>query len=131
MYEDGTRPYSPQTARVSHHIFRHSSPRLVIFAAAVALLGLALSAASVTLFLSFRASAETQIRQLQQQVTSAQAGNRGNAYSVSGLAGKVSSLDAGMAALAPFNQVCATDLTNASGQPAAFWFLCSAQKPGG
>src|SRR5258707_999030 len=33
MYEEQTRPYGPQTARVAHHIFKHGSGRLVIFAA--------------------------------------------------------------------------------------------------
>jgi hypothetical protein len=94
------------------------------------LLALAVSAASVTFFLSYKSSAETQIRQLQQAVVNAQAGNQSNASSLNGLSGKVNTIDAGMAALAPFSKICATDLTGPNG-PATFFFMCTDVKPGG
>jgi uncharacterized protein HemX len=133
MYQDQERttPYGPpQTARVAHHIFKHGSPRLVIFAAIVALLGLALGAASLTFFLSYRSTATAQIRQLQQAVANAQADNQSNTSSLSGLSGKVSTIDAGMAALAPYSKICSTDLTGPSG-PAQFYFACTDQRPAG
>jgi hypothetical protein len=133
MYDqDRTTPYGPpQTARVAHHIFKHGSPRVVIFAAIAGLLALALSAASLTLLLQYKSTATAQIHQLQQAVANAQAGNQSNLSSISGLSSKVSAINAAMAAITPFNQVCSTDLTNASGQPAQFYFMCSSQKPGG
>jgi hypothetical protein len=94
------------------------------------LLALAVSAASVTLFLSYRSAATAQIHQLQQAVANAQAGNQSNASSYNSLSGKVSTIDAGMAALAPYGKVCSTDLTGPAG-PAQFYFLCTDAKPGG
>lgn len=127
MYEEQTRPYGPQTARVAHHIFRHGSPRLTIFALIAGLLAIAVSAASLTFFLSYKSSAETQIHQLQQAVSNAQAASQGNASGLNGLSGKVSTIDAGMAALAPFSKICSTDLTGPNG-PEQFYFLCTDQK---
>ncbi len=130
MYEDQTRPYSPQTARVAHHIFKHESPRLVIFAVIAGLLGLALGAASLTFFLSYKSSAQAQINQLQAAVSNAQAGNQGNTSSIDGQAAKISAINAALSALAPYSKICSTDLTGPNG-PAQFYFLCSDQKPGG
>src|SRR5580700_7243867 len=107
MYPDQGYPdqprTAPQTARVAHHIIKHGSPRLVIFALIAGLLALAVSAASVTLFLSYRSTATAQIHQLQQAVANAQAGNQGNVSSYNSLSGKVSAIGAGMAALAPYS----------------------------
>jgi len=128
MYEEQTRPYGQQTARVAHHIFKHGSPRLVIFAAIAGLLALAVSAASVTLFLTYKSSAETQIRQLQQAVANAQADNQSNASSLNSQAGKISSINAALSALAPYSKVCSQDLTGPNG-PAQFFFMCSDTKP--
>jgi hypothetical protein len=130
MYEDQTRPYSPQAARVSHHIFRHGSPRLAIFAAIAGLLALAVSAASITLLLSYRATATAQIRLLQQAVANAQQGNQTNVSGLSSQAAKISAVNAALSALAPYSKICATDLNGPAG-PAQFYFLCTDQKPGG
>jgi hypothetical protein len=102
----------------------------VIFAAAVALVGLAVSMASITLLLQYRGTAQAQISQLQRAVASAQAASQGRASAsqVDGLAAKVSTISAALSALAPFNKVCSTDLTGPNG-PAEFFFACSDQKP--
>jgi hypothetical protein len=102
----------------------------MIFAAAVALLALAVSTASITLLLSYKSTAQAQIRELQQAVASAQSASRGRASTgqVDGLAARVSTISAALSALAPFNKVCSTDLTGPNG-PAEFFFACSDQKP--
>ena len=134
MYEDQqrTRPYG-NTGRVFLHQFKHGSPGRgpVIFAAAVALLGLAVSAASLTFFLSYRGTAQAQIAQLQRAVASAQAASRGRASAsqVDGLAGKVSTISAALSALAQFDTVCSQYLTGPSGGPTTFYFPCTDQKP--
>jgi hypothetical protein len=124
--QERTAPYaSPQTARVAHHIFRHGSPRVVIFAAIAGLLALAVSAASLALLMSYRSTATAEIRQLQQAVANAQAGNQANVSAVSGLSGKVATIDA---ALAPFNMVCSQALVTQTGT-GQFYFMCSATRP--
>jgi hypothetical protein len=103
----------------------------VIFAAAVALLGLAVSAASLTLLLSYKSTTQTQIRQLQRAVASAQAASRGSASAsqVDGLAGKVSTISGALNALAQFNTVCSQYLTGPNGGPTTFYFACTDTKP--
>ena len=130
MYEEQTRPYgSPQTARVSHHIFKHGSPRLVIFAAIAGLLGIAVSVASLTFMLQYRSTAQAQIRQLRQAVASAQAAGQGNASSIAGLSGKVATIGGALSALAPFSMVCSQYLTGPGGGPTTFYSPCTDQKP--
>jgi hypothetical protein len=92
------------------------------------LLGLVLGAASLTFFLSYRTTVATEIHQLQQAVSNAQASDASNASSLNGVSGKVSSINAALSGLAPYNKVCSTDLTGPNG-PAQFFFLCSDQKP--
>ncbi len=135
MYQDQERttPYGPpQTARVAHHIFRHGSSRLVIFAVIAGLFGLALSAASMTLLVSYRSTATAQINQMRQELGQEQSNlskaQSSDAGSYNGLSGKVSAINTAMAALAPYSKVCSTDLTGPNG-PAQFWFLCSDQHP--
>ena len=134
MYEDQqrTRPYG-NTGRVFLHQFKHGSPGRgpVIFAAAVALLGLAVSAASLTLLLSYKSTAQAQVRQLQRAVASAQAASRGSASAsqVDGQAAKISRLDTAMAAIAQFSTVCSQYLTGPNGGPTTFYFPCSDTKP--
>jgi hypothetical protein len=94
--------------------------------AVIAAVSLGIAAASAALLLSYKSTAGAQISQLQAAVSNAQAGNQSNTGSIAGLSGKVATLNAGMA---PFSQVCSTDLTDASGQPAAFYFMCSPTKP--
>ena len=134
MYEQGqdrTAPYGPpQAARVSHHIFRHQSGQLVIFAVILGLLGLALGAASLTFFLSYRSTTTAQIRQLQQAVANAQQSNQGNVSSLNSQASKIRSLNAAMAAIAQFDTVCSTDLTGPNG-PAQWDFMCKLHPAGG
>lgn len=136
MYDQGqdrTAPYGrPQAGRVFLHQFKHGSPGrgLVIFAVIAGLLGIAVSVASLTLLLSYRSTAQAQIRQLQQAVANAQAGVQANVSGLSSQAGKVSSLNAALSALAPYTKVCATDLNGPNG-PAQFYFLCTDQNPGG
>ena len=103
----------------------------VIFAAVAALVGLAVSTASITLLLQYRGTAQAQIRQLQQAVASAQAASRGRASAsqVDGLAGKVSTISAALNALAQFDTVCSQYLTGPSGGPTTFYFPCTDQKP--
>jgi hypothetical protein len=130
--QERTTPYgSPATGRVFLHQFKHgSSGRLTIFAAIAGLLGIAVSAASMALFLTYKSSAETQIRQLQQAVYNAQADNQSNASSLSSQAGKLSSINAALSAIAQFSKVCSQDLTGPNG-PAQFFFQCTDTKPGG
>jgi uncharacterized protein HemX len=134
MYDDQQRtaPHASPGGRVFLHQFRHSTGRgpLVVFAAIAGLLGIAVGVASLTFFLSYRSTVTAQMRQLQQAVANAQAGNQGNAQQLNGLSNKITGIDAGMAAIAPFSQVCSTDLTGPAG-PAQFWFACSDQRPGG
>ncbi len=115
------------------HQFKHGSPGRgpVIFAAAVALLGLAVSAASLTLLLSYKSTAQAQVRQLQQAVASAQAATQGRASAsqVDSQAAKISRLDTAMAAIAQFSTVCSQYLTGPNGGPTTFYFPCSDQKP--
>src|SRR6185437_3077494 len=137
MYDQdrqGTRPYGSPGGRVFLHQFKHGSGgrgALVIFAAANALIGLAVSAASLTLLLSYKSSAQAQVSQLQRAVASAQAASRGSASAsqVDGLAGKVSSLNTAMTAMAVFNTVCSQYLTGPSGGPTTFYFPCTDTKP--
>jgi hypothetical protein len=49
--------------------------------------------------------------------------------SFASLNGKVSTIDAGMAALAPYSKICSTDLTGPNG-PEQFYFLCTDKNPG-
>jgi len=136
MYEDQqrTRPYGSPGGRVFLHQFKHGSGgrgSLSVFAAAVALVGLAVSVASITLLLQYRGSAQAQIAQLQRQVSSAQAASRGKASAsqVDGLAGKISTISAALGALAPYSQVCSQYLTGPSGGPTTFYFPCTDTKP--
>jgi|SRR5580704_4070677 hypothetical protein len=136
MYQDQDRttPYGPaQTARVAHHIFKHGSPRLVILAVIAGLLGIVVGAASLTLFLTYKSTAETQIRQLQQAVSNAQAGNQSNVSSLKSVSGKISGIDATLNTLAgnvaPFNMTCSQYLTGPNGGPTTFYFACSDTKP--
>jgi hypothetical protein len=135
MYEDQqqTRPYG-NTGRVFLHQFKHGSGSrgsLAIFAAVAALVGLAVSVASITLLLMYRGTAQAQIAQLQRAVASAQAASRGRASTgqVDALAGKVSTISAALSALAQFNTVCSQYLTGPSGGPTTFYFPCTDAKP--
>jgi hypothetical protein len=114
------------------HQFKHGSGGRVpvIFAAAVALVGLAVSMASITLLLQYRGTAQAQIAQLQRAVASAQTAAQGRASTsqVDGLAGKVNVISTAVSALAPFGMVCSQDLTGANG-PAQFYFPCTDTKP--
>ncbi len=108
MYQDQARPYgSQQAGRVFLHQFKHGSPGRgpLVFAVAVALVALAARAASLALLLSYRSTAQAQIRQLQETVSSAQSNSASNTYSITGQAAKISAIDAGMAVLAPYSQV--------------------------
>lgn len=128
MYEDQQRT-APQAGRVFFHQFKHSTGRgPVIFAAIAGLLGIAVSVASLTFFLSYRSTTGAQIRQLQQAVSNAQAASQGNVSSLNGLSGKVGSINAALSALAPYSKICSTDLTGPNG-PEQFYFLCTDQKP--
>src|SRR5260370_19453723 len=104
------------------------APWLALGAYFAGFLGVALAAVCLALFLSYRSTATTQIRQLQEAAASAQVDNQSNISSLNALSGKVNTIDAGMAALAPYDQVCSQDLTGANG-PAQFFFLCTDQKP--
>ena len=128
MYQDPR----PASGRIFLHQFRHGSPGRgpLVFALIAGLLGIAVGVASLTFMLSYRSTAQAQIRQLQAAVANAQAGNQGNAQQLNGLSNKITGIDAGMAAVAQFNQVCSQDLTGPAG-PAQFWFACSDQRPGG
>ncbi len=132
MYQDQerTRPYgSPATARVFLHQLKHgSSGRLVIFAAIVGLLGLALGAASLAFFLSYRSSVTAQMQTIRQELNQAQSSLSSNSSSVNGLSNKISAINAAMAAIAPYNQVCSQALIGQNG-PATFYFMCSDLKP--
>ena len=134
MYEDQqrTRPYG-NTGRVFLHQFKHGSPGRgpLIFAIITGLLGLAVSAASLTLLLSYKSTAQAQVRQLQRAVASAQAATQGRASQVDSQAAKISRLDTAMAAIAQFSTVCSQYLTGPNGGPTTFYFPCSDVKPGG
>lgn len=97
--------------------------------AAIAAVSLGVAIAAAALFLSYKSSATAQITQLQQAVSNGQQAAQSNTSGIDRLSGKVSTIGAGMAAIAPFSQVCSTDLTDASGNPAAFYFMCSPTKP--
>ncbi len=116
----------PQTARVAHHIFRHQSGRLVIFATIVALAGLAASAASLAFFLSYRSTTQAQIAQLQQAVSNAQAASQA---SIGSQAAEIRRLNAALSALAQFSTVCSQYLTGPGGGPATFYFPCTQTRP--
>ena len=138
MYQDQDRttPYgSPAGGRVFLHQFKHgASPgRLVVVTLVLGLLGIALGAASLVLLLMYRTTATaqaSQISQMRQELSQEQSSlskaQSGNSASYSALNGKISAIGS---VLAPYEQVCETDLTNASGQPAAFWFPCSSARP--
>lgn len=130
MYEDQrTRPYgNPATARVFLHNFRSGSGRVVIFAVILGFLGVALGAASLTFFLSYRSTVTAQMQQLQQAVANAQQDSQSNASSLNSQAGKISTINAALSALAPYYKVCSQALVGPNG-PAQFYFLCSDQKP--
>ena len=134
MYDDQqqARPYGSTGGRVFLHQFKHGTPGRgpVIFAVVIALVGLAVSTATMALLLSYKSSAQAQVAQLQAAVASAQAAAQGraSASTVSGLAGKVSTISGQLSAMAPFSKVCSTDLTGPNG-PAEFFFLCTDQKP--
>ena len=136
MYEqDQTRPYNrPQTSnRLFLHQFKHgSSPgRLAIFAVITGVLGIALGAASLSLVVMYKSTVATQtaqIDQLQRAVSNAQTAGQANASTLSGLSGKVSVISSGMAAIAPFNQVCSQALVSQSGSTGLYYFPCSPAK---
>jgi hypothetical protein len=131
MYQDQERTASygpPQTARVAHHIFKHGSPRLVIFALIAGLLGVAVAAVCLAMFLSYRSTATTQIRQLQEAVSNAQESNQSNVSSFSSLNGKVNTIGSALSALVPYNQVCSQALVTQTGT-GQFWYPCTDQKP--
>jgi hypothetical protein len=138
MYQDQdqTRPYGTPTARVFMHNIRHGRQgRLVIVAAAVALLALALAAASLTFLLSYRSTAGAQISQMQRQLgamsqrlQSAQKAQNAEASSYSGLSGKVDAMSASVGALTQYNITCAQALESQAG-PGTYYFPCSATRP--
>jgi len=93
-----------------------------------AALGLGIAIAPTELFLSYRETAATQISQLRQALSTAQSAQSKSDSSLSSLSGKVTGIDNALAALAPYSTVCSQDLTGPNG-PAAFYFLCTDQKP--
>jgi hypothetical protein len=99
---------------------------------AIACISLGVAIAAVAVLLSWKSASTAQADRMQNQLATVssqlQAARTANSASVGGLAAKVSSIDAAMAALAQFNQVCSQDLTGANG-PAQFFFLCTDQKP--
>jgi len=131
MYQDQerTRPYgSPATARVFLHQLKHGSGRVVTCALVVGLLGLAFGAANLTFLLFYHSTTTAQINQIRQELSQAQSSLANAQSSYNRLSNKVSAINAGMAALAPYSKVCSTDLTGPNG-PAQFYFLCSDQRP--
>lgn len=123
---------APQAGRVFLHQFRHGGGRgLTVFAVVAALLGLAIGAASLALLITYRSTAQAQVRELQAAVSAAQANSAGNTYSLNGQAAKLATIDAALATISQFNQVCSQDLSSASGVPTQFYFQCSPAKPGG
>jgi hypothetical protein len=133
MHEDRTRPYGSQTTgRVFLHQFKHGSGsgRLAIYAVIVGLIGLALGAASLTLFLSYRSAATTQMNQLRQEVAKAQStlakAQAGYGSSLSGLASQVSGMDATLNGLAQYGTQCSQALIGPHG-PAQYNFPCKQQ----
>ena len=129
-----TRQYGPPTARVLLHNIRHGQQgRLVIVAAAAAVLGLAIAAAALTMFLLNQNSTAAQVRQLRQELTAeqstlsqARASSDGQYHSLSG---KITSIDNALNYLGQFNTTCTQDFTGPNG-PAEYWFLCSNHLPG-
>jgi hypothetical protein len=132
MYEDQqqTRPYG-NTGRVFLHQFKHGTAgrgSLAVFAAVAGLLGLALGVIALALLLSYRGTATAQIRQLQQAVASAQAGNASTARSLNGVSGRVSGMASTVNAIAQFDMACSQALTTSNGT-GEFYFPCTDQKP--
>jgi hypothetical protein len=93
-----------------------------------AALGLGIAIAVTALFLSYRGTVATQMSQLRQALGTAQSAQSKSDNSLSGLSGKVTGIDNALAALAPYSKICSQDLTGPNG-PAAFYFLCTDQKP--
>src|SRR5437773_10012807 len=93
-----------------------------------AALGLGIAIAVAALFLSYRGTVAAQMSQLRQAPSTAQSAQPKNDSSLSGLAGEVTGIDNALAALAPYSKICSQELTGPNG-PAAFYFLCTDQKP--
>lgn len=93
-----------------------------------AALGLGIAIAVTALFLSYRETVTTQMSQLRQALSTAQSAQSKSNSGLSGLSGKVTGIDNALAALAPYSTICSQDLTGPNG-PAAFYFLCTDQKP--
>ncbi len=110
---------------------RHGSGRPTIFAAVVSLLSLALAAASLMLFLSYRTTTTAQISQMQQALTNAQADNQSNASSYNSLSGRVRRIDTRVngvgAVVDAYGQVCSQALTNPN--VGVFYFPCASRHP--
>jgi hypothetical protein len=93
-----------------------------------AALGLGIAIAVTALFLSYRGMVTTQISQLRHALSTAQSAQSKSDSSLSGLSKKVTGIDNALAALAPYSKICSQALTGPNG-PAAFYFLCTDQKP--
>jgi hypothetical protein len=93
-----------------------------------AALGLGIAIAVTALFLSYRGTVATQMSQLRQALSTAQSAQSKSDSSLSALSRKVTGIDNVLAALVPYSKICSQDLTGPNG-PAAFYFLCTDQKP--
>lgn len=100
---------------------------------AVAVSALVAVAVFAAMFFTSKSATGTEVSQLRQQLTTMntelQNARTANASTLNGLSGKVNSIGAGMAALAPYTEVCSTDLNGPDGTPTTFYFMCSGQKP--
>lgn len=121
--------YNGHTIPVGYPKPQRHIPWLMIGAYLAAFLGVAIGAVCLTLLLSYKATAETQIHSAQSQVRAmsqalngARSANQGNYNNLNG------KLDAIASVLAPYNMSCSQDLTGPQG-PATFYFLCTDTKP--
>jgi hypothetical protein len=137
-YEDvppgHTQPYPPPASlRLSEPAPvppRRVFPWLAVTCCLASIASLALAAWVWSAQTSARQTAARQAAQITQLRTELGKARAADARSLTGLAGQVSGMDSAMAALAPYNRVCSTDLTGPNG-PAQFYFLCTDVKPGG
>ena len=140
MYQDqyGETPYEDRT--VPQHATPtlypptpRKMPWLALTAITAGFLGLALGAASLTLFLSFKSTTAAQISQLRQELSQAQSTldkvQSGDASSYDALNTKISSIDGIVSILAPYTTACSQALVNQSGGTGLYYYPCSAQRP--
>ena len=80
---------------------------------------------------SFKSVYANQMTQMRQALSTAQSTQSKDANSIANLSGQLSSAEAELNLLTPYNMTCSQYLTGPNGGPTTFYFPCSDVKPGG